>query len=101
MSMFNYAEYLESPQWQTRRRAAFERARNACTLCPETRALEVHHRTYSHIGNERDEDLVVLCYWCHRKHHGTLTSNRQRARCTENQLWLEFEPMVPQGPELN
>jgi 5-methylcytosine-specific restriction endonuclease McrA len=99
--MFCYAEYLQSPEWQARRRSAFERAGFECTLCPENRALEVHHKTYARIGNERDEDLVVLCYWCHRKHHGTFKGDPRRTRCSESQLWLEFDPMVPQDSELN
>jgi hypothetical protein len=31
--------------------------------------LEVHHRTYERLGDERDEDLEVLCTRCHEQHH--------------------------------
>jgi replicative DNA helicase len=31
--------------------------------------LEVHHRTYERIGQERSEDLTVLCDVCHGLFH--------------------------------
>lgn len=31
----------------------------------EMQGLEVHHRTYERLGNERPEDLVALCWCCH------------------------------------
>jgi 5-methylcytosine-specific restriction endonuclease McrA len=98
--MTDYQSYLRSEHWMLIREAAKYRAGYQCMLCPETRALEVHHRTYARIGHERPSDLVVLCYWCHRKHHGTLQSNQRR--CTEeSQPWLPFEHMVPTGAENN
>jgi len=32
--------------------------------------LDVHHKTYENYGDERPEDLVVLCRSCHQKVHG-------------------------------
>ena len=29
--------------------------------------LEVHHLTYERVGNERDDDLVALCCYCHEE----------------------------------
>lgn len=37
--------------------------------CPATRALQVHHKTYERLGEERDADLEVLCETCHKGHH--------------------------------
>jgi len=34
------------------------------------RNLEVHHLTYDRLGDERMDDLEVLCPDCHRKAHG-------------------------------
>ena len=89
--MISYADYLRTPQWQARARAAKERA-GECALCPATTSLEVHHRTYVRIGCEHPRDLVVLCSRCHRRHHGTFDE------CMERQMCL---PMVPTGVELN
>jgi 5-methylcytosine-specific restriction endonuclease McrA len=31
--------------------------------------LEVHHRTYERVGEERPADVIALCKACHEKHH--------------------------------
>lgn len=31
--------------------------------------LEVHHLTYIRLGNEREDDLCVLCKECHMRRH--------------------------------
>ncbi len=41
-------------------------------LCNSTKNLEVHHRTYANLGCEEHADLVVLCDFCHGKHHDEL-----------------------------
>ncbi|HEV8448677.1 MAG TPA: HNH endonuclease signature motif containing protein [Gemmatimonadaceae bacterium] len=74
--VIDYEEYLASPLWRVR--AATMRALTPwCALCPATRQLEVHHRTYDRVGRERPSDLVVLCARCHRRHHGTFEQERQ------------------------
>ena len=65
-----YASYLRTPQWAERRTRALRRARGKCSLCSSKRGLEAHHRTYERIGEERDEDITVLCSSCHGSHHG-------------------------------
>lgn len=63
-----YRDYLASPEWKHRA----DRARavsNGCALCMARQRLEVHHRTYQHVGAEGPADLVVLCSSCHRRHH--------------------------------
>jgi hypothetical protein len=34
--------------------------------------LDGHHNTYENYGNERPQDLVVLCRSCHQKFHGVV-----------------------------
>jgi len=70
----NYLYYLESPEWWTIRRAAMRRAQFRCERQKpgEPRhegPLEVHHLHYDTLGNERPEDVVVLCDPCHRNEH--------------------------------
>lgn len=67
-----YREYLQTSHWQRVRILALERARFACTLCPATERLEVHHRSYARRGFEQPEDLIVLCHDCHSRHHRIL-----------------------------
>jgi 5-methylcytosine-specific restriction endonuclease McrA len=93
-----YADYITSELWQITAAEAKARAHHQCMLCPETRALEVHHRSYARLGHERPEDLVVLCWWCHRRHHGTIASNR---RNVAEQGWLPFVASIPDGSDLN
>lgn len=63
-----YLDYMRSALWRTRRKRALERAGYRCQVCGATRRLEVHHVTYANLGRERDADLTVLCWWCHRWH---------------------------------
>jgi 5-methylcytosine-specific restriction endonuclease McrA len=66
-----YADYLKQPEWQVRRVQALTRARHKCQISSNHDAtLDVHHRSYENYGDERPEDLVVLCRACHELYHG-------------------------------
>lgn len=67
-----YAEYLLTDHWRTMRRLALEAGDWRCALCDNADLLEVHHRTYERLGQERLRDLVVLCEDCHARHHAVL-----------------------------
>ena len=44
-----------------------------CNRCPRETMLQTHHKTYSHKGREiffMEQDLEVLCMYCHRQEHG-------------------------------
>jgi restriction endonuclease Mrr len=65
-----YREYLRTPEWRKTRAAALHRANHQCAIDPaHTDKLQVHHRTYDHLGAELEGDLLVLCEECHRVHH--------------------------------
>ena len=66
MNYEEYLAYLGSGQWARIRGVALLLARHHCQLCNSPDDLEVHHRTYEHLGHESCEDTVVLCYSCHR-----------------------------------
>lgn len=69
----DYHEYIKSPEWKETSRRAKERADYRCQLCNrkgDDTTLHTHHRTYVRLGIEFDEDLIVLCSSCHKKHHG-------------------------------
>ena len=65
-----YLEYLQSHQWQSKRKAAFARYGKKCCRCGATKRLNVHHRNYGTLFNESVADLEVLCEPCHAKEHG-------------------------------
>jgi 5-methylcytosine-specific restriction endonuclease McrA len=60
-----YLAYLDSDQWMLIRRLKLEEARGKCEVCSSDKLLQVHHRDYSRLFNERLEDLTVLCDRCH------------------------------------
>ena len=69
-STMPYAEYLQTQHWQNVRRQALRRAKYKCQLCNnDNGVLHVHHKTYEHLGDEQDDDLIVLCKACHEKFH--------------------------------
>lgn len=65
-----YAEYLQTPEWQERRKVRLRAARYRCQVCNHgNRVLNVHHRTYERRGEEYARDLIVLCQDCHYLFH--------------------------------
>ena len=64
-----YQEYLQTEHWRNKRKRALKRANYKCQLCSSKENLQVHHNTYDNRGNEKDEDLIVLCEICHGKFH--------------------------------
>lgn len=65
----DYKEYLQSEQWQKRRNEALINDGFRCKICKSEENLNVHHLTYERLGEEKDEDLIVLCERCHSKWH--------------------------------
>lgn len=61
----SYRRYLQSAHWGERRAAALKYANHQCQRCGSSRYLQVHHKTYERLGDERLSDLMVLCDACH------------------------------------
>ena len=70
-----YADYLQTPEWQARRKVMLRQAGYRCQVCNTDRLLHVHHRTYERRGMEQPADLITLCGDCHKLFHdnGKLT----------------------------
>jgi hypothetical protein len=67
------AKYREQPEWQVRRVQALTRDGYKCQTCSRRdTTLDVHHNCYANYGDERPQDLVVLCRSCHQKIHGVV-----------------------------
>lgn len=74
--------YLQSDVWKEKRELALNRADGKCENCGaifiNSSSLDVHHLNYERIGgNERLEDMKVLCFPCHRN------ADRKRERLSE------------------
>ncbi len=66
-----YKEYLDSFEWDRKRKAVLKRADYTCEGCGNgDRKLEVHHLTYERKGMELLTDLVAYCGICHELAHG-------------------------------
>ncbi len=69
----DYYAHIKSKEWAKFRRKAIKNAHGRCNVCNNTRNLQVHHKTYKNLGNERLEDVQVLCNGCHlNKHEGNV-----------------------------
>lgn len=74
-----YSEYRQS-RWWRERREAFRATHDFCWLCtfsktaarsgePIDLRFHVHHLSYERLGEEQDDDLVLLCSRCHNLVH--------------------------------
>jgi 5-methylcytosine-specific restriction endonuclease McrA len=69
----SYEQYLATAGWRERRGAAIDRANGRCENCDDhlhAGRTDVHHLTYTSMGREPPEHLMVLCRDCHEVHHG-------------------------------
>lgn len=62
-----YNVYLQSGDWQARRRMVLERDNYLCQACRVARASQAHHLTYAHLFAEPLFDLIAVCDPCHRR----------------------------------
>lgn len=66
----DYYEYIESSAWMSKSGAAMKRAGFKCELCYRPYNLNVHHKSYENLGDEKPNELICLCRECHKKFHG-------------------------------
>lgn len=64
-----YSQYLLSNTWKNKRKIIINRSNNICEECGLNSIYQIHHLTYTNIGDERPEDLIGLCNICHKKKH--------------------------------
>ena len=64
-----YNEYLRTPQWRALRQRVIRRDGGRCQGCGEQEAVDVHHKTYAHVGAEFMFELESVCRDCHKRLH--------------------------------
>lgn len=73
-------EYLMSEHWREVKRrfklSGLYHRRCECCLSQSV-PLDIHHKTYKRLGNERLNDLIALCPICHAAAHLIHDSNRR------------------------
>lgn len=62
-----YRAYLKSPHWKERSFSARSSAGMRCEACFRNHKLTTHHLTYERMFRELPEDLMCLCWPCHKK----------------------------------
>jgi len=63
-----YNAYMRSDEWKQKRNEIISIYKQ-CVCCGSEENLNVHHLTYENIGNEKYEDLLLLCNMCHKNVH--------------------------------
>lgn len=61
-----YQLYLVSPHWYYHRARAHAATGRLCTYCKALHKITTHHLSYINLGHEPVEDLMVLCWTCHK-----------------------------------
>jgi hypothetical protein len=69
----SYDDYLHSEHWQTTVRRF---KGTSCWCCGSGTFLDLHHRTYARLGEEKAGDLVTLCRRCHELVHKEVRDGR-------------------------
>lgn len=73
-----YNNYMKSDAWVAKREERLQLDDNKCVMCGrpnglqkdgKTPILQVHHVSYSNLGNEPMSEIVSLCAGCHKKIH--------------------------------
>ena len=82
-----YEAYMDSDAWRIMRIKRIQADLGLCQgivllngkrrLCLSRSALEVHHLTYTRLGNEKLEDLITLCKSCHMAIHAKDNTPKQ------------------------
>ena len=92
---FDYGAYLVSPAWYALRAKVRHRDGNKCRACGSGKQLDVHHRTYARIGNERLADLVTLCRSCHKATHELVANKQANLYVAHKQVQRGIHPQAP------
>src|SRR5687768_10182407 len=69
LGLHSLEEYWESEWWKMRKDYYFSSHPRSCSKCGESHFVQLHHKTYQHLGCEPDCDLTPLCKKCHRIEH--------------------------------
>ena len=67
-----YNAYLKSPEWKAQHDRVLARDDHKCTRCGSDKRLQAHHtsyETYNEKGQALDEEIITLCFRCHRGEH--------------------------------
>jgi hypothetical protein len=58
-----YSQYLQSKEWEEKDKSFVDHFKK-CKKCGSMEQLYSHHVSYINFGNEKAEDIEVLCWYC-------------------------------------
>lgn len=87
-----YNAYINSPEWQIKRKEVFDAKWYKCEACGISESLHVHHGTYRRLYKEKIQDLFVLCGYCHISLHEKY-GTRDLLRATK--AFIAWQELVP------
>ena len=65
-----YKDYIKSKEWLQMKLDPIQERGFKCEKCGKpTHWLQLHHKTYKRLYNERGNDLLLVCGFCHLKIH--------------------------------
>jgi 5-methylcytosine-specific restriction endonuclease McrA len=64
-----YKKYIESPFWTQRKNDYYKIHGRTCAICKSVEKMSLHHLKYGKYGEEKDCDLIPLCWNCHGDFH--------------------------------
>jgi len=76
MSAEDKATYMQSNKWLALKYQRLSIANNGCETCGLTTSLQLHHITYTNLGDENINDLRIQCNTCHSNLHIKLGYDR-------------------------
>jgi 5-methylcytosine-specific restriction endonuclease McrA len=80
-----YEDHIRSEKWAIKRAFALNRAGKACEKCGYMFGLQVHHKHYRNLGDEKPEDLEVLCLDCHK-----IADIKRQVESSQSAAWSLF-----------
>lgn len=79
-----YKEYLLTTHWRNLKEKMYKsKYKYECYSCKCKTKLELHHKTYKRIGNERLNDMIWLCRDCHEATHKVNKQGTQLWKCAK------------------
>ena len=91
---YDYKKYMKTKAWAKLRNAFLDKHGNRCEICTSTAKNQAHHNSYRRLGNEKEVDLVSICWDCHHEFHKKVKSKSLRrmgecSMCRRNDIEYE------------
>ena len=76
-----HRKFIKSPEWLIIRTRLFEIRGKKCEQCGSIKSIQVHHLNYQRFGGqEKFEDLLILCGLCHAAAHKKKPKKKKLSR---------------------